>query len=59
MLIETLAFDKLHRVENAAIGESADVMNWNDAGMFELREDAGFTQKSMGEIACRISPIPG
>jgi hypothetical protein len=51
VLIETQALDKFHGVEYAAVGESANVVHGNDAGMFELREDAGFAKQAVGKIA--------
>ena len=49
--IEAPAFDKFHGVENTAIRERAHVVNGNDAGMLELREDAGFAHQAFAERA--------
>src|SRR5216683_1550403 len=51
VLVEALAFDKLHGVEDAAVGERADVMNGDDAGMLEAGKDAGFAVETMREVA--------
>src|SRR5216683_4956917 len=51
VLVEALAFHKLHGVEDAAIGERADVVDGNDAGMLEAGEDAGLAVETMREVA--------
>jgi hypothetical protein len=49
--VEALAFNELHGVENAAVGESANIVYGDDAGMFEASEDAGFPHQAIGKIA--------
>src|SRR5229473_7826849 len=51
VLVEALAFDKLHGVEDTAIGERTDVMNGDDAGMLEASEDAGLAVETEREVA--------
>jgi len=49
--VEALAFDKFHGVEDAPVGERADVVNGHDAGMLEARENASFAVEAMREVA--------
>jgi len=51
VLVESLAFHELHRVKDAAVGESADVVNGDDPGMFEKGDLAGFAEEAAGEFA--------
>src|SRR5260370_31668362 len=51
VLVEALAFDKLHGVEDTAIGERTDGMNGDDAGMLEASEDAGRQVETEREVA--------
>ena len=40
--VQPLATHKFHHIEKAPVGQRADVVDRNDAGVLELREDAGF-----------------
>src|SRR6266481_848381 len=51
VLVEAMALDKFHGVENAAVSECSDVMHGHDAGMLETREDARFADQAIGEIS--------
>jgi len=51
IFVEALAFDEFHGVKNTAVWERPDVVNGDDAGMFEGCEHACFTDKTVGEIA--------
>src|SRR5258708_40017770 len=46
MVIQALALHKFHGVEPAAIGKSAHVMDGNNSGMLELRNDFCFVQQT-------------
>ena len=46
--IETLAAHPLHRVEQTAVGELTEVVDRDDAGMFEAGEDARFLLEPRG-----------
>src|SRR6266568_3178331 len=46
MLIKALALHKFHCVESATIGKSAHVMDGNNSGMLELRNDFCFVQQT-------------
>jgi hypothetical protein len=50
-LIEALALNEFHSVEDATVWESADVVNGNDPGMFEESEDARFSSQAAGQVA--------
>jgi len=51
MLVEALAFHEFHGVEDAAVGESSNVVDGDDAGMFEKGEHAGFAEEAASELA--------
>jgi hypothetical protein len=51
MLVEALALDKFHGVENPAVGKGPDVMDGNDAGMLKLSKDTSLAEKAIGKIA--------
>ena len=50
--VEALATHQLHHVEQPAIGQRADVVHGDDAGVFEVRQDArfGFQPRQRGGI---------
>ena len=51
VLVEALAFDKFHGVEDAAIGERSHIVNGHDSWMLESSQDASFADKAIGEVA--------
>src|SRR5216683_3223492 len=51
VLVEALAFDKLHGVEDAAVGERADIVHGDDARMLEAGKYAGFAFETKGKVA--------
>jgi hypothetical protein len=48
VLVEPLAFDELHGVEDAAVWQRADVMHGNDAGVLEGGEYLSFVNQAAG-----------
>ena len=50
--VEALATHQLHHVEQASIGQRSDVVHGDDAGVFEVRQDArlGFQPGQRGGI---------
>jgi hypothetical protein len=50
VFIETAAAHEFHRVEDASIGEHADVVDGDDAGVFEAREDACFVEHARARV---------
>src|SRR6266568_5092590 len=57
VLVEPLALDKFHRIENPAITERSHVVNGHDARMFEPREHQRFTNQAVCEIAVRAGHV--
>ncbi len=55
--VQTPPFDKFHGVKDAAVGERADVVNGDDSGMFEAREDARFAHEAIRQIAVRARNV--
>lgn len=51
VLVEALAFDEFHGVEDAAIGERPYIVNRHDAGMLEEGQDARFADEAIGKFA--------
>src|SRR5215469_6491228 len=57
MFIKATSSNEFHRVINATVWQCANIVHRNDAGMFELREDARFARESGGELAIRIQRV--
>src|SRR5262249_7350943 len=57
VLVEALAFDEFHGVEDAAVLEGANVVDGNHAGMLEQGENAGFAQEPSGEIGAGAGQV--
>ncbi len=47
VFIQSSPFDPLHDVVHAAIGERADVVHGNDAGVFQAGDDAGLAEHAV------------
>jgi hypothetical protein len=50
-LVEPLALDQLHRVENAAIRERSDIVHGHNAGMLKSRQHQRLANQPLGEFA--------
>ena len=48
--VEPFAADELHRVEGAPVGEAPDVVDRDDPGVLEPRQDAGLEAQAGGEV---------
>ena len=50
VLVETTAAHVFHRVVNTTVGERAHVVDGNDSGMLEPRDDLSFTNHPVTQI---------
>src|SRR5215470_9897172 len=55
--IQAKPFHELHGVEDPAAGQHPDIVYRNDAGMFELCEDARFAHEPAGELPICIRRV--
>src|SRR6516165_7581995 len=55
--IQAKPFDELHGVEDAPALQHPDIVYWDDAGMFELCEDARFAHEPARELTICIRRV--
>ena len=56
-MIKAKSFNELHGVIDASVRQHADIVNRDDAGVFELREDARFTHQPTREVAICVRRV--
>ena len=55
--VEPLSPDELHRVEGTPVREAPDVVDRDDPGVLEARQDAGLEAQAGGEVSGRVGEV--